>query len=254
MVKGALFTLAILQARMSSSRLPGKVMMPINGEPMIYRQIERIRQASTINEVIVATSTDPSDDSLVQFLQDKGIVVSRGPLNDVLSRFTKIQQETESTAIIRLTADCPLVMPELIDKMVARFYDANVDYLSNTLQLSFPDGLDVEVIRPSVFKILAELNLSETEREHVTLGIYSRPSLFTLENFHFGEDLSQRRWTVDYLEDLMFIRRVFNEFTGRESTFTFEDTMLFLANEPSLKSAISADRRNEQLGGIQVEE
>ena len=151
MVTEDLFTVAILQARMSSSRLPGKVMMPINGEPMIYRQIERIRQASTIDEVIVATSTDPSDDSLVEFLLDKGIEVFRGSLNDVLSRFSEIQKIIKSTAIIRFTGDCPLVMPELIDRMMAKFYETNVDYLSNTLEPTYPDGLDVEIIRPSVF-------------------------------------------------------------------------------------------------------
>ena len=254
MVKRDHFTVAILQARMSSSRLPGKVMMPLNGEPMIYRQIERIRRASTIDEVIVATSTDPSNDSLVEFLQNQGIEVFRGSLNDVLSRFSEIQKDIKSTAIVRLTGDCPLVMPELIDKMVAKFYEANVDYLSNTLELTYPDGLDVEVVRPSVFTKLAELDLSETEREHVTLGIYSRPSIFTLENFHGGEDLSQRRWTVDYLEDLVFVRQVFSEFEGREPFFTLEDMMELIVNNPGLKSAISADRRNEQLGGIEIGE
>ena len=254
MVTGDLFTVAILQARMSSSRLPGKVMMPINGEPMIYRQIERIRQTSAIDEVIVATSTDPSDDSLVEFLLEKGIEVFRGSLNDVLSRFLEIQKGIESTAIIRLTGDCPLVMPELIDRMVAKFYETNVDYLSNTLEPTYPDGLDVEIIRPSVFGKLEALDLNDAEREHVTLGIYSRSEIFELENFLSDEDLSQRRWTVDYLEDLVFVKRVFNEFMGRESTFTFEDTMLFLANEPDLKSAISADRRNEQLGGKEIGE
>jgi spore coat polysaccharide biosynthesis protein SpsF len=145
-------------------------------------------------------------------------------------------------------------MPELIDQMVAKFYEANVDYLSNTLEPTYPDGLDVEIVRPSVFAKLASLDLSGAEREHVTLGIYSRPSIFKLEKFLGDVDLSQRRWTVDYLEDLVFVRRIFNEFKGGESTFDFEDTMLFLANEPDLKSAISADRRNEKLGGKNIGE
>lgn len=239
---------------MSSSRLPGKVMLPINGEPMIFRQIERIRQASTIDEVIVATSTDPSDDSLIEFLLDKGIEVFRGSLDDVLSRFLEIQREMYSTAIIRLTGDCPLVMPELIDAMVAKFYETDVDYLSNTLKPTYPDGLDVEVIKPSALEKLAAFDLSGAEREHVTLGIYSRSSIFTLKNFRGEKDLSQRRWTVDYLEDLAFVRKVFSEFEGRESFFTLEDTMELIVNNPGLKSAISADRRNEQLGGKEIGE
>lgn len=249
MVKGKHFTVAILQARMSSSRLPSKAMLPINGKPMISRQIERIRQASTIDEVIVATSTDPSDDLLTEFLEDKGIEVFRGSLNDVFSRFLEIQRAMHATAIIRLTGDCPLVMPELIDTMVAKFYETNVDYLSNTLKPTYPDGLDVEVIKPSALAKLASFDLSGAEREHVTLGIYSRPSIFTLENFYGEKDLSQKRWTVDYLEDLAFIRQVFSEFEGRESFFTLEDIMELTVNNPGLKSAISADQRNEQLGG-----
>ena len=254
MVDGKRFTIVILQARMSSLRLPGKVMLPINGEPMIFRQVERIRQASAIDEVIVATSTDPSDDSLVEFLLDKGIEVFRGSLDDVLSRFLEIQREMYATAIIRLTGDCPLVMPELIDTMVAKFYEIDVDYLSNTLKPTYPDGLDVEVIKPSALAKLATFDLSGAEREHVTLGIYSRSSIFTLENFRGEKDLSQKRWTVDYLEDLAFVRQVFSEFEGRETFFTLEDMMELIVNNPGLKSAISANRRNEQLGGIGIGE
>ena len=229
-------------------------MLPINGEPMIFRQIERIRQASTIDELIVATSTDPSDDSLAEFLGKKGVEVFRGSLDDVLSRFLEIQKEIYATAIIRLTGDCPLVMPELIDSMVAKFYETGVDYLSNTLKPTYPDGLDVEVIKPSSLAKLAVFDLSETEREHVTLGIYSRPSIFTLENFRGEKDLSQNRWTVDYLEDLAFVRQVFSEFEGRASFFTLEDMMVLIGNNPGLKSAISADRRNEKLGGKNIGE
>jgi len=248
MVREEHFTVAILQARMSSSRLPGKVMMPINDVPMIYRQIERIKQATTINELIVATSTDPSDDELVEYLGTNGVRVFRGSLDDVLSRFLEIEIDVQPTTIIRLTGDCPLVMPELIDKMIIRFYESNVDYLSNTLEPTYPDGLDIEIIKASAIRRLAKFELSDAEREHVTLGIYRRPSLFTLENFRGDVDLNQNRWTVDYLEDLQFVRQVFSAFKGRESTFSFADTIMFLSSNQGLKSAISSDRRNEKLG------
>jgi len=243
-----ILTLAILQARMSSSRLPGKVMMLINGEPMIYRQIERIRQSKTIDRLIVATSTDRSDDELVDFLQLKGILVHRGELDDVLSRFLEIEKATHPTVIVRLTGDCPLVMPRLIDQMVAQFCESKLDYLSNTLKLTFPDGLDIEIVRASVLIKVLELNPSVAEREHVTLGIYSRPGIFKIDNFSNDVDLSQERWTVDYLEDLVFVRQVFDAFKGREASFNLEELMLFLSSNPGLRSAISADRRNEQLG------
>jgi spore coat polysaccharide biosynthesis protein SpsF len=248
------FTLAILQVRMSSTRLPGKVMMPINGQPMIYRQIERVKQAKTVDELIVATSTDPSDDSLADFLLKNGINVFRGSLTDVLLRFSQIQEIVKSSAIIRLTGDCPLVIPALIDEMVARFYVADVDYLSNTLEPTYPDGLDIEIIKPSALTRVAAYDLSPAEREHVTLGIYTRPSIFTQENFSRDKDLSHWRWTVDYLEDLVFIREIYAKFKGRESMFTFEDIMQYLANNPKLRSLISVDRRNEKLGGIEVGE
>lgn len=247
------FTLAILQARMSSSRFPGKVMMPINGEPMIFRQIERIKKASTVDKVIVATSTDSSDDELSDYLRCIGVEVFRGSLNDVLSRFLEIQAHEDVTAIVRLTGDCPLVMPQIIDSMVTRYYDSNVEYLSNTLQLTFPDGLDVEIIEPSALARLATFKLSDAEREHVTLGIYSRPMHFSLANFRSEIDLSHKRWTVDYVEDLDFVRRVYDYFRGNESSFTLEDMMSFMAKNPDCVSTISADRRNEKLGGFEID-
>lgn len=252
MVREKLFTLAIIQARMSSSRLPGKVMMPVNRQPMIYRQIERIKRAATVDEIIVATSIDASDDALCTFLDTVGVRVFRGALNDVLSRFVAIQENEKATAIVRLTGDCPLVMPKLIDSMVKTFYGSDVDYLSNTLELSFPDGLDVELIRPSALKKLMKYNLSSPEREHVTLGIYTRPLEFTLENFKSARNLSDRRWTVDYIEDLEFVRRVYLYFQGNESSFTLEDMITLMARHPDYLSAISPDRRNEKLGGPEI--
>lgn len=253
MVEVESFTLAILQARMSSSRLPGKVMMLINGEPMIFRQIERIRRAEKVDELIVATSSDESDDLLVEFLISKKVRVFRGSLDDVLSRFLEIEKMEKPNSIIRLTGDCPLVMPDLIDQMVSQFFLSKVDYLSNTLEPTFPDGLDVEVIKAEAFKKLAKFELDTAEREHVTLGIYSRPNEFRIENFRNTENLGQNRWTVDHPEDLAFVRQVFNAFTGREATFTFEEVMLLLDENPGLRSGISPDRRNEQLGSIDSE-
>ncbi len=223
-------------------------MMLINGEPMIYRQIERIGQSKAIDRLIVATSIDPSDDKLADFLQLKGISVYRGELDDVLSRFLEIEKATHPSVIVRLTGDCPLVMPELIDEMVAQFYESKLDYLSNTLKLTFPDGLDIEIIRSSVLIKVLALNPSIAEREHVTLGIYRRPGVFKIDNFSNNVDLSQHRWTVDYLEDLIFVRQVFDAFKGREASFNLEDLMQFLSSNPGLKSAISADLRNERLG------
>lgn len=253
MVKSENFTVAILQARMSSSRLPGKVMLKVNGQPMIYWQIKRIRQATTIDQLVVATSTDSSDDPLVEFLRLNEVDVFRGSLTDVLSRFISVQDKLGPTSIIRLTGDCPLVMPELIDRMASRFHQNDVDCLSNTVKPTYPDGLDIEIVKSAALRKLNNFELTAEEREHVTLGIYRRPDLFTIENFQGDVDLSENRWTVDYPEDLEFIKIIFGEFEGREPYFTIEDTLKFLKNNPNFKSAISGSRRNEKLYDSELE-
>ena len=241
------YTLAVLQARMSSSRLPGKVLMDLNGEPMIYRQISRIKESKSIHEIVVATSIDPSDDLLVEFLEKHKIRVIRGSLEDVLSRFQLVLTNIECTALIRLTGDCPLVMPEIIDKMVSYFYDSKVDYLSNAIRPTFPDGLDIEVINPAALEKLTSYDLESSEKEHVTLGLYNRPKEFRIENHSNLDDFSKMRWTVDYKEDLNFVRQVYANFIGREATFTYSEVLDFLRENPGIFSMIDASRRNEQL-------
>ena len=240
-------TLAVLQARMSSSRLPGKVMMEVNGKPMIYWQIQRILGSICVNSLVVATSIDPSDDPLVSFLEENLISVYRGSLDNVLSRFIEVSEMYPHDALIRLTGDCPLVMPKLIDQMVGAFYEQDVDYLSNTLEPTFPDGLDIEIIKQGVLQSLTAFNLESKELEHVTYGIYTRPETFNLSNFLNESNHSHERWTVDYQEDLDFIRKVYAHFAGHEPTFTYLDLINFLREKPEVISGIDAARRNEQL-------
>ena len=240
-------TFAVLQARMSSSRLPGKVMIEINGKPMIYWQIQRILSSKCVNSLIVATSIDPSDDPLVSFLEENLISVYRGSLDNVLSRYIEVSEIYPHDALIRLTGDCPLVMPELIDQMVGAFYEQDVDYLSNTLEPTFPDGLDIEIIKQGTLKCLTSFNLEPKELEHVTYGIYTRPETFNLSNFLNESNHGHKRWTVDYQEDLDFIRKVYAHFAGHESTFTYLDLLDFLRQKPEVISGVDAARRNEQL-------
>lgn len=240
-------TLAVLQARMSSSRLPGKVMMEINGKPMIYWQIQRILRSMSVNSLVVATSIDSSDDALALFLEANSINVYRGELDNVLSRFIQVSEKYPHDALIRLTGDCPLVMPELIDQMVGAFYEQDVDYLSNTLEPTFPDGLDIEIIKKGALKNLTTYDLNAKELEHVTYGIYTRPETFRLSNFLNEFNRSHERWTVDYQEDLEFIRDVYAYFASREATFTYSNLLGFLKQNPHAFSRIDASRRNEQL-------
>jgi spore coat polysaccharide biosynthesis protein SpsF len=203
--------LAILQARMTSSRLPGKVMAPVLGEPMIGRQVERLRRARRIDMLMVATSVDPSDDPLAAYCEGLGLAVYRGPLDDVLERYRgALERLPGAQAVVRLTADCPLTDPELIDKVIDHHFEAGADYTSNTLGTrTYPHGLDAEVIRPEVLVQAADLAADPYEREHVTPYIYRRPETYRLAGVARHESLAALRWTVDMPEDMAFVRDVY---------------------------------------------
>jgi spore coat polysaccharide biosynthesis protein SpsF len=233
------FNLAVLQARMSSTRLPGKVMSQINGHPMIYWEICRISKAKHVNKIVVAISDQSSDDILANYLQSICQEFIRGPLDNVLGRYVKAEENYNPTALIRLTADCPLVMPELIDQYLEIFYKGDFDYLSNTLELSYPDGLDVEIIKAGILKKLLEFKLSEEEKEHVTLGIYSRKDKFRTHNVSNKTNISDFRWTVDTNDDLAFVKSIYKQFESEEMNFTFEDVLKYFKENPNLNRIVS---------------
>ena len=163
-------TIAIVQARTSSSRLPGKVLMPIQGVPLILFQLERLRQCNHIDRLILATSKDPSDDSLAYQVANAGFTTFRGELNDVLARFHSCALLEQAKVVVRLTGDCPLADPALIDEVIEAFHAGSWDYLSNSAdenQLTVPDGFDVEVFKTTLLERFLEARLP-SEREHVT--------------------------------------------------------------------------------------
>jgi spore coat polysaccharide biosynthesis protein SpsF (cytidylyltransferase family) len=243
-------TIVILQARMSSNRLPGKVLKIINGKPMIEHQIRRIERASKINKLIVATSTDSTDDELYIFLQSLGVEVFRGELHDVHQRFMAIALENPNySTIVRLTGDCPFVMPDLLDEMVRDFHLNQCDYYSNIDPPTFPDGLDIEIFSREAFMRLSEMKLSKQDREHVTIRFRAEPSLFVMKNKRNLTDQSHMRWTVDYAEDFNFASAVFSYFSGRESEFDFNDILKILEARPELRNKVSGSLRNEALNG-----
>ena len=226
--------LVVLQARMSSTRLPGKVMAQINGHPMIYWEISRISKAKLVNKIIVAISDQSSDDILADYLDSIHQEYIRGSLDNVLSRYVKAEEIYNPSAIIRLTADCPIVMPELIDQYLEIFHKEDLEYLSNTIELSYPDGLDIEIIAPGIFKKLLEFSLSKEEKEHVTLGIYSRKDKFRTYNVSNKTNISQFRWTVDTSDDLAFVKSIYAHFESKEINFTFEDVLKLVKENPNL--------------------
>ena len=216
--------LAILQARMTSSRLPGKVMAPVLGEPMIGRQIERLRRSVQIDRLIVATSAEPSDDALAAYCLSLGLGVVRGALDDVLGRFaTALADHPDADVVVRLTADCPLADPVVIDAVIARHHAAGADYTSNTLGTrTYPHGLDAEVVRAEVLLQAARLADDPYEREHVTPYIYRRPEVFRLAGVRRRRSLARLRWTVDVADDLAFVRGVYASLYAGDPAFTSE--------------------------------
>lgn len=243
-------TLGILQARMSSSRLPGKVLAPVLDVPMIGRQIERLRRASSLDDLVVATSIDSSDDPLCEYLSAIDVKIVRGSLDDVLNRFVTVIKQYQPDTVVRLTADCPLASPSVIDAVITEFHSRSIDYLSNTLQPSFPDGLDVEVVKASALVRAADEFSDSPEREHVTLGVYRRPEIFSVANFAGDSDYSDLRWTVDTPGDLEFVRSIYAQLYPGNPEFDFPEVLTLLAEQPNLSRTTVDGVRNAALEGL----
>ena len=225
---------------MTSRRLPGKVLEDLHGLPMIQRQIERLKRSAEIDELIVATSIDPTDDNLVKVVQQIGITVHRGELNNVYLRFVEALEVFPADEVVRLTADCPLTDHRIIDRVIRSHKESGCDYTSNSLIRSFPRGLDCEVFQPSTLAKLSRSKLTPEELEHVTLGVYSRPDEFSLNSFQGSIDNSRRRWTVDTPEDLKFVRYVYSELYDNNPDFSSEDIFDLLKRNPEKERMESA--------------
>ncbi|MBK9738913.1 MAG: glycosyltransferase family protein [Actinobacteria bacterium] len=243
-------TLAIVQARMTSTRFPGKVLAPLVGQPMVLRQLERVRRATTLDGVIVATSTDPTDDELTGVVEASGVPVVRGSLDDVLDRFITAMDVFEPEVVVRLTADCPLISPFVIDQVVEAFRASNADYVSNTMTPTYPDGLDVEVVRASVLREVARSATDPPEREHVTLGVYRRHDRYRVENVIGSRDLSHLRWTVDTPADFAFVTRVYEALLPVTADFDLEDVLAYLEQHPEFSRTDADAARNAALTGL----
>lgn len=239
--------LAILQARSSSTRFPRKVLQPLHGDVMIVRQVERISRCRGIDHLVVATSTDRSDDELAEVLRARGIEVRRGPLDDVVSRFSLVVDEFQPDHIVRLTADCPLTDPDVIDLVIDEHLRNGCDYTSNVLPPTFPDGLDVEVFTAEAFARLVRAGLSTDEREHVTLGMYAHPENYSIWNVVQETDRSEMRWTVDVPDDLVFAANVYKRLYEPGATFGQQDVCDLLEAEPALVRTCHDVARNAGL-------
>ena len=230
-------TVAIIQARLGSTRLPGKVLSDIAGRSMIARVIERADRIHGIGEVVVAIPDLAADDRLANAVTRLDRRVVRGPADDVLARYVLAMERAGAEAIVRITADCPVLSPSISSAVVAAFVSDPVDYASNTLKRTYPRGLDTEVFRAESLRQAADEATTPAEREHVTPFIWRRPERFRLRSVQAGIDRSSMRWTVDTEEDLALIRTIYAEL-GKDD-FDTDEILALIAMRPDL-AAINA--------------
>ena len=258
---------AIIQGRMSSSRLPGKILADIAGQPMLQRVFIRTSRAATVNETIFATTTDTSDDPVEEYCDFSGIPFTRGSLYDVLDRYYQTAKQAKADVVVRITADCPVIDPILIDDVVNTLLDGEYDFVCNRLpppwHRTYPIGLDVEAC---TFKVLAKAWKEAKEpqhREHAmpyfyegveltrrsrTLETGISPRGFKIALLHYITDFGDYRWTVDTPEDLEFMRQVYSRFDGRDD-FSWKDVLDLIHNEPQLME-INAGVKHKTLKDI----
>ncbi|HEY2900970.1 MAG TPA: aminotransferase class III-fold pyridoxal phosphate-dependent enzyme [Polyangia bacterium] len=237
---------AIIQARLGSSRLPGKVLLPIGSSTMLERVVQRVRRARQVDEVVVATTTASKDDQLASFCRAHGIAVFRGSEDDVLDRYHRAALAAEAQVIVRVTSDCPLIDPEVIDRVITLYGQGGVDYVANNFRYTYPQGLDTEVFSLAVLTRAWREAQQPAEREHVTPYLRSR-TRFRLGEVVNDEDLSQRnlRWTVDEPADLAFMQAVYARLDGEGGRFGMADVLALLQREPGLASLNAGIIRHE---------
>ena len=225
--------IAIIQARMGSTRLPGKVLMDIFGASMLSRVVNRSKQAKLLNQIVVATSDKSIDDAVVREADRLGVLFFRGSENDVLDRYYQAAQSFGAEVVVRITSDCPLIDPTIIDKVINAFLNAKPDYASNALVRTYPRGLDVEAFSMSALTRAWQEASKPYERVHVTPYIYENPSIFKILSISDSHNYSNYRWTVDTPEDLEFVRRIYERLGDRVS-FGWLDVLALCKKEPAL--------------------
>lgn len=239
--------LAILQARMGSSRLPGKVLKPVLGRPLLEMQIQRLRRARSLDRIIVATSLAAADDPIAELAAGLGLECFRGSQDDVLDRYYQAALPRHPRHVVRVTGDCPLLDPEVIDELAGFFLAGGHDLACNTIRPTFPDGLDAWIMTFAALATAWENARLPSEREHVTQYIQNRPQVFKLGNLEREPDLSHLRWTVDEPEDLAFVRLVYESLYPNNPEFGTQDILEFLERNPQAREINRSFLRDEGL-------
>ena len=224
---------AIVQARLGSTRLPGKALKDIHGRTMLARVVRRALRSALIDKLVVATTEKKADDAIVSECDSLGISCFRGSEDDVLDRYYQAARAFSADCIVRITSDCPLIDAEIIDRVVQAFSDNGPDYASNTIESTYPRGLDVEVFTFDALERAWRKALQDLQHVHVTPYIYQHPEQFRILSVTGDENWSCYRWTVDTREDLALIRAVY-EMIDRDDLFSWRDVLELFKREPNL--------------------
>ena len=226
---------AIIQARMGSTRLPGKVLMDLGGETVLSRVVSRVRRASLVQEVVVATTESASDDAVVAESGRLNASVFRGSERDVLDRYFAAAKHFRSDAVVRITSDCPLIDPSLIDDLINKFLEERADFACNVWPRTYPRGLDAEVFTTAALSRVWQMADQPHQREHVTPLFYERKDadLFRFVSVRGEADFSRHRWTLDTREDLQLIRSIYAALNNR-SDFSWREALELVESSPEL--------------------
>lgn len=224
----------IIQARTGSTRLPGKALKPVLGKPMLARMLERVKRTASLNMIIVATTDKSEDDTMARLAEEYGVEIFRGNEQDVLDRFYKAAKETGADIVVRLTGDCPLHDPQVIDEVVEHFYLNKCDYTSTPK--NYPEGLDTEVFSFAALERAWKDATLPSEREHVTPYIKNHPELFRIDGLWTSgsSDYSTMHWSVDTEQDFGFVTKVFKQLYPANPSFNKDDVLALLALHPGL--------------------
>ena len=236
---------AVIQARIGSTRLPKKVLKKIVGKPMLWHVVNRVKKAKLADEVVLATTFKEEDKPLLELARKSGVKSFAGSEEDVLDRYFQATTKFGADVIVRVTADCPLIDPEVVDKVIKRFSDGGFDYVSNIVKPTYPDGLDVEVFSYNALKAAWGGAKRSSEREHVTAYIRSHPEMFKIGSVEYEKNLSEMRWTVDTEKDLKFVREVYKRLYKKGGVFLMKDVLKLLEKQPKLAEINRGIARNE---------
>ena len=238
---------AVVQARVSSTRLPGKVMMEVLGKPLLQLLTERLAQCKYLDDIIIATTTNLADEPVQKLSERLSLKYMRGSEDDVLQRYYQAAEAFGLEHIVRITADCPLIDPEIVDRIIRVYIDSGYkyDYVSNALKPTFPDGLDVEIFSFSALEKINKLSDKKYQREHVCTYIIENPDQFHIHNVKGERDYSHFRWTVDNPEDFMLVKTIFERIYPEKPVFFMRDILALMEREPGLLQINSAIQRNE---------